>query len=85
MGLIDKIRNGKRSFPEKIFFILESDIDKLYKNVIISKRIRIDAVAEKIGLSIERVEELAKILEKKGMVGLHYSFIGKPIIFVKVK
>lgn len=85
MGLIDKIRNGKKIFPEKIFFVLESDIDKLYKNVIISKRIRIDAVAEKIGLSIERVEELAKILEKKGMVGLHYPFIGKPIIFVKIK
>ena len=89
MGLMDKIEKDKNVENEKKkqrgrdFRIVESDIDKLYKSVVVEKKIKLVNAAKKLGMPFEKVEELAKVLHKRGLSILHYPLFGSPELLIK--
>src|SRR3989344_4551424 len=86
MGLIDKVendRNDRKKQGSKDFRIVESDIDKLYKLVVVEKRLKLVNAEKRLGMPFEKVEELAKVLNKRGLLILHYPIFGSPELLIK--
>ena len=75
MGLLDRIELNPEDSSAKDVKI-ETDLDKAYYEVLKNKRIEIRKLAEKLKVPIEKAEEWAKLLDKQGLVSIHYPAIG---------
>src|SRR3989338_11156118 len=90
MGLLNKIETGTyrkssegkpaQKQGEEGLTKIESDIDKLYRNIQSSKTIKLNSLAKLMGVSEEKAEELVKILSEKEMAAISYPLIGKAVI-----
>jgi response regulator of citrate/malate metabolism len=66
--------------------VVETTIDKLFNLVDKRDKVKInDALAKELGISKERIEEWAVILEEHNLVSINYPTIGEPDITRKHK
>jgi len=57
---------------------LTTEVDDMLQIVSEKKKIRIDVLAKKMGVTEDKVEEWANMLEEQGFVSIHYPAFGKP-------
>ncbi len=62
---------------------LKTPVDELYEIIKKTGGIRLDHAAKKFRIPESKVEEWAKILEESGLIEIHYSAIGKPVLAKK--
>jgi len=63
--------------------ILRTDADKLFELVRKEQKIRSAEAAKKLDICLEKVIELAEILEEDSLIELHYPPIGEPFFIHK--
>ncbi|MBT3985286.1 hypothetical protein HOD38_01035 [archaeon] len=61
----------------------KTDIDRLLKLIQTSKSVDIDDVPDILNLDINQIEDLAAILEKKGLIETHYPPVGSVVLRIK--
>jgi len=61
----------------------KTDIDRLLSLVHTSKSVSMDKIPNILGIDIVQVEELAKTLEKSGLIEVHYPAMGSPLLRTK--
>ena len=83
MGLISRIE--KKDFKKGATKSVETDIDRLYKIIVLADGLRLTEAALRLGIKEERAEHLAKVLEQSGIIKLRYPIFGKPYLQLSVK
>ena len=61
----------------------KTDIDRLLKLIQTSKSVDIDDVPDILNLDVSQIEDLAAILEKKGLIEIHYPPVGSVVLRIK--
>ena len=57
---------------------ITTEIDDMLRLVLEKKSIRIDALAKRLSVKEDRVQEWARLLEERGLVNVHYHVLGRP-------
>ncbi|MEM5792969.1 MAG: CBS domain-containing protein [Candidatus Aenigmatarchaeota archaeon] len=63
--------------------VIQSEIDYLLEIVEKRRQVTVDQIAKEMNLKENHIENLAKILEKKGLIKIEYGMFGSPILKVK--
>lgn len=61
---------------------VKTNIDKLYEIVKREKKIEIEDAAKKLRVNIDRIEELAKILEESKLIEIHHPVFKKAFLCI---
>ncbi|MFH1971907.1 MAG: hypothetical protein ABIJ18_00340 [archaeon] len=73
------VKNDSKKEVEKY----KTDIDRLLSLVHTSKSVNMDKIPNILGIDIVQVEELAKTLEKSGLIEVYYPAMGSPLLRTK--
>lgn len=82
--LLTKMVQERRQAANRMVKI-ETDIDSVLELVEKEGSINIFSVKEKLGVSEDRVEDWAKILEKEGLIEIYYPAFGSPVLRKKLR
>ncbi|MFH1317045.1 MAG: hypothetical protein ABII01_06000 [Candidatus Woesearchaeota archaeon] len=62
---------------------IETNLDLIYWTVLEKKTSSLSSLAQKIGVSTNKIEEWAIVLHKQGLLELNYPVVGDPVLRVK--
>jgi len=75
---IEKIKTEETGTKGELIDMVETDIDKLIKILDKKKAINIGDLSKELNISMDRLENWAKILEDHGLIEIEYPIIGLP-------
>jgi len=82
-GKVSKKKVNKESKVEASPEIIGTNIDQIYQVVLEKKSISLSKLAAKFKVTPEKIEDWARVLDNQGLLELHYSMLGKPLLRIK--
>ena len=64
---------------------IETNLDFIYNAVLEKKHIPLSKIASQFKVSIQKIEEWARVLDKQGLLQLYYPMIGEAELKVRNK